>query len=557
MIGKGKISHITADGKAVVIPGHTSKAVTFPLVIPASLEGGLRANDSVLYAMFDDNTGIVIGRMDGSGSGGQAITYSLRTVAVEEPEPCVEIVLNCDKGEASKACLHGMGSTEIEYDEADGKIHISTPYIDTALSEASENPVQNKAVSLKFKNLEESLSDSFDDLQTALNGKASTEALQNVANDLLLKADASTVRALQETVSQKADIDHTHIINDVEGLDTALSGKADSDHTHEMQDVTGLETALNNKADTDHTHGMSDVDGLENALSGKSDTDHTHDDRYYTEAEIDEKLNGKSDTDHTHDDYVKKSGDTMTGTFKIKSSSLDSTADTPTSNLYIPSISQQDANGKEVGYVQASYGTNGMIRQTIGAKRYVNESYKYNSIWADLDADGNPSYGMTSPAKFREALGILDFIYPVGSIYMSVNNTNPGTLFGGTWEAWGSGKVPVGVDNSDTDFASAEKTGGEKTHKLTTSEIPAHTHGSKSLTGSFYNVASQSSSTTVTGTGICSVGGSEGHGYAVNSKTANDRMDINATHEHSSVGGEKAHNNLQPYITCYMWKRTA
>ena len=47
---------------------------------------------------------------------------------------------------------------------------------------------------------------------------------------------------------------------------------------------------------------------------------------------------------------------------------------------------------------------------------------------------------------------IVDIIYPVGSIYLSVNSVNPSTLFGGTWEAWGSGKVPVGVDTSDTDF---------------------------------------------------------------------------------------------------------
>jgi hypothetical protein len=45
---------------------------------------------------------------------------------------------------------------------------------------------------------------------------------------------------------------------------------------------------------------------------------------------------------------------------------------------------------------------------------------------------------------------------------MSVNNTDPGTLFGGTWEAWGAGRVPVGVNTSDTDFSTAGKTGGSK-----------------------------------------------------------------------------------------------
>ena len=55
---------------------------------------------------------------------------------------------------------------------------------------------------------------------------------------------------------------------------------------------------------------------------------------------------------------------------------------------------------------------------------------------------------------------ILKRIYPVGSIYMSVNNTNPSNLFGGTWAAWGAGRVPVGVNASDSDFSTVEKTGG-------------------------------------------------------------------------------------------------
>lgn len=129
MLDKGKISSITADGeKAVVIPSYTDSAVTFPLVIPESLKGNLNVNDSVLYAMFEDNTGIIIGRADGNDGGiAEPITYSLRTMAMSEPEPCVEIILNCDKGNSSKACLIGDGGTSVTYDEENEKIHISSP----------------------------------------------------------------------------------------------------------------------------------------------------------------------------------------------------------------------------------------------------------------------------------------------------------------------------------------------------------------------------------------------------------------------------------------------
>ena len=71
---------------------------------------------------------------------------------------------------------------------------------------------------------------------------------------------------------------------------------------------------------------------------------------------------------------------------------------------------------------------------------------------------------------------LLAYIYPVGSIKMTADNTNPSTYLGGTWVAWGAGKVPVGVDTTDTDFATVEKTGGEKEHILTTNEMPSHNH---------------------------------------------------------------------------------
>ena len=104
------------------------------------------------------------------------------------------------------------------------------------------------------------------------------------------------------------------------------------------------------------------------------------------------------------------------------------------------------------------------------------------------------------------AISLLD-VYPVGAIYMSTSSTDPGSIFGGTWEAWGSGRVPIGVNASDTDFATVEKTGGAKSvnlahshtvnshnhtishthtvnshthstgnHTLTVNEIPAHAH---------------------------------------------------------------------------------
>lgn len=64
---------------------------------------------------------------------------------------------------------------------------------------------------------------------------------------------------------------------------------------------------------------------------------------------------------------------------------------------------------------------------------------------------------------------------------MSVKNTNPSAYFGGTWVAWGTGRVPVGVNTNDTNFATVEKTGGTSTVTLTTAQIPSHTHAKGTL----------------------------------------------------------------------------
>ena len=129
-------------------------------------------------------------------------------------------------------------------------------------------------------------------------------------------------------------------------------------------------------------------------------------------------------------------------------------------------------------------------------------------------------------------------VHPVGAIYMSVSPVNPGTLFGGTWVAWGVGRVPLGVDTAQTEFNTVEKTGGAKTHKLTTAEMPSHNHPAS------YYFRNSLPGGSPDGVMVYGAGGS---GWTINGQGVNI----------GNTGGGGAHNNLQPYITCYMWKRTA
>lgn len=231
-------------------------------------------------------------------------------------------------------------------------------------------------------------------------------------------------------------------------------------------------------------------------------------------------------------------------------------------------------------------------------------------------------------------------IFPIGSIYMSIANINPAEYFGGTWERYAKGRTLVGVDENDATFKAVKATGGAKTHTLTTSEMPVHTHSqnshnhtqnshnhsqnahghsgssgsagahtpsgsiaTKSLTGYFYTRDAQLSDHNLV---LGSPGGvfgvsyeywSGSHWAVAGSNAASyykNKVSINASHNHSfsgnavsahshsvtvnsntasnnattatnnsttasnnNTGGGAAHNNLQPYITVYMWVRTA
>ena len=127
----------------------------------------------------------------------------------------------------------------------------------------------------------------------------------------------------------------------------------------------------------------------------------------------------------------------------------------------------------------------------------------------------------------------------VGQVIMSTTldtAAKVAAIYGGTWAAWGAGRVPVGVNTSDSDFSTVQKTGGEKTHTLSTNEIPSHSHTIRS--GWSENSP-----------------GNDAYRYQFWGK--NDLSWKGGNLGTGSTGGGGAHNNLQPYITVYMWRRTA
>lgn len=153
----------------------------------------------------------------------------------------------------------------------------------------------------------------------------------------------------------------------------------------------------------------------------------------------------------------------------------------------------------------------------------------------------------------------FDLMYPVGSIYLSTNAINPGTLFGGTWERindaflWGTG----------TD-ANLGKTGGEASHTLTVNEMPSHTHtqnahshgvGYITSNGNYLPQNSKVIASFRTGSGIYepSINGGITDIQPVGYTNANLIQSIAATNQ--NTGGGQAHNNMPPYLEVAIWKR--
>ena len=165
--------------------------------------------------------------------------------------------------------------------------------------------------------------------------------------------------------------------------------------------------------------------------------------------------------------------------------------------------------------------------------------------------------------RIQQQGGVLDKVYPVGSIYMSVQNVSPADFIGGTWTPLDQGRVLIGAGTAHP----AGEEGGAETVTLTAEEIPAHAHSlNKSASFSGSTSSSGTSHTHGIGTGDWSGKGRILEGSAVYTTRSTDSA---GSHSHSfsgtvtlsgdtgSAGSGNAHDNMQPYLSVYMWKRTA
>lgn len=148
----------------------------------------------------------------------------------------------------------------------------------------------------------------------------------------------------------------------------------------------------------------------------------------------------------------------------------------------------------------------------------------------------------------------LDKTYPVGSIYLSIKNTNPGTLFGGTWSAWGTGRIPIGINTGDSSFNTVEKTGGAKTINISHSHtVNSHKH---LMTLGLADNLLYFRSDIPWGRAVNSA--KRGAWTLPSQSTAPTSQDYtNNASPGTNSQLSSSQSILPPYITCYMWKRTS
>lgn len=199
---------------------------------------------------------------------------------------------------------------------------------------------------------------------------------------------------------------------------------------------------------------------------------------------------------------------------------------------------------------------------------------------------------------FANGAAAASAAFPIGAVFIAVVSTNPATLLGyGSWAAFGAGRVMVGLDAGDTDFDAAEETGGAKTHTLSATEMPVHTHtqdahthtqnahthtqDSHNHTQDAHGHTQNAFTPRIVNSGTAGTVGVQGASSASNANASNaattatnqnttatnqaatatnqntTATNQNATATNQNAGSGGAHNNLPPYIVCYFWKRTA
>ena len=238
--------------------------------------------------------------------------------------------------------------------------------------------------------------------------------------------------------------------------------------------------------------------------------------------------NVMKNSDGTYSATTTKSGLSYTNTYNFEARVTDK-INTVSSKEYsgksqpIFDWSKDDFNFNVPVYISQYYNNNNPT-----TKKYVDDLTDVISLAVQDNTDN-----IAALSEQISNIGSITFddIYPVGSIYMSVNSTNPGNLFGGTWTQL-KDRFLLGAGSTYTNGS----TGGEASHKLTVNEMPSHSHGQYVTVGSGGSLSAN-----------CD------YDSYVSGKARKSAQNVST----DPAGSGNSHNNMPPYLVVYMWQRTA
>lgn len=290
------------------------------------------------------------------------------------------------------------------------------------------------------------------------------------------------------------------------------------------------------KADTSQL--KADTEALKNAaVTAKTSAESARD------SAISAKNSASTSATNASNSASSASASATTATTKASeaSASASSASKSATSASTSASNASSSASSASASATSANNSASTATTKASEASNSANQAKGYRDETQQLSEQFNPA-------------SILLAVYPVGSIYMSVNSTDPSSLFGGGWTRLKDRFLLAAGDSY-----AAGNTGGEASHKLTLSEIPSHSHtkGSMRIQGSVKGVFFGDSNET---DGVFSVSGKYGApwktGSGADERTVMFNTDTGGWSGFTSnEGGSSAHNNMPPYITVYVWKR--
>ncbi|EAY17603.1 hypothetical protein TVAG_234840 [Trichomonas vaginalis G3] len=236
---------------------------------------------------------------------------------------------------------------------------------------------------------------------------------------------------------------HTHTIANITNLQETLNRKSDVGHTHTIANITNLQETLNRKSDVGHTHTIANITNLQETLNRKSDVGHTHTSSEITDLNV--SLEKKADKNHTHDFFATVGIENIEGTVE----------ETGGDALYWkpPNFPQGLTSDEDIT----------TMKYTRCRNVYVMEDENNVKFTAQDLYDKKADKTELQTLKIE----ILQTLYPIGSIYTSMNSTRPEVVLGfGTWTQI--------VDRFLYCANSSKETGGSKT--ISGENLPAHSH---------------------------------------------------------------------------------